>query len=207
MKFIFLDKNTELIVPVTPPSFEVSHGINVETINIHALGDVALPGYGTLATIKVNCMFPSKAYPFNKTSAMLDPYGYVEKFKDWSDNRSIIRFVISETTVNLQAIISSIIYGEKDGTGDVYATIEMREYRNLYPIQTSSTGNKTRSTEKTSVTVQTYTVKSGDTLSSICRKYYGDPSLSLKLAKHNNIKNVNLIYAGNVIKLPSKSLL
>ena len=87
MKIIFkdTDKNTELVLPVTPPSFEVSHGINIETINIHTLGEVALAGYGTLPTFKVDCMFPAKKYPFNQPSAELDPYGYVNKFEEWCD--------------------------------------------------------------------------------------------------------------------------
>ena len=44
----------------------------------------------------------------------------------------------------------------------------------------------------------TYTIKSGDTLSGIAKKFGTTVS---KLAKLNNIKNVNLIYAGQTIKI------
>jgi len=209
-KIIFKDteKNAELVLPVTPPSFEVSHGINIETINIHTLGDVALPGYGTLATIKIDCMFPAKKYLFNQPATVLDPYAYVKRFKDWCNNHTILRFIVSDTTVNIPVLINDITYGEKDGTGDVYATITLREYRILSPVQTSKTGNVARTAEvKTATTAQTHIVKSGDTLSAICRKYYGDASLYPKLAAFNNIKNPNLIYVGDVIKIPDRSLL
>jgi len=209
-KIIFKDteKNAELVLPVTPPSFEVSHGINIETINIHTLGDVALPGYGTLATLKIDCMFPAKKYPFNQPNTELAPYAYVKKFEDWSDNHTILRFIVSDTTVNIPVLIKEIMYGEKDGTGDVYATITMREYRQLSAVQVSKTGNVARTAEvKTATTAQTHIVKSGDTLSAICRKYYGDASLYPKLAAFNNIKNPNLIYVGDVIKIPDRSLL
>jgi LysM repeat protein len=208
-KFIFKDtkKNKEMVLPVTPPSFEVSHGINIETINIHTLGDVILPGYGTLSAIKVNCMFPARKYSFNQSGTKLDPYDYIEKIITWCDNHTILRLIVSDTAVNVQVVISDISYGEKDGTGDVYATISLREYRKLTVVQTNKTGNKVRGVEKTTTSKENYVIKSGDTLGAICRKYYGNASLSTKLAAYNGIKNSNLIYVGNTLKLPDKNLL
>lgn len=209
LKFIIKDteKDTETVLPVTPPSFEVSHGINVETINIHTIGDVVLAGHGTLSTIRIDCMLPSKSYPFNQSKAKLVPYDYIKKIKSWCDNHTILRFIVSDTTVNMQVIISDFSYGEKDGTGNVYASINLREYRKLSVIQTSKTGNSTRGSEKTKTEVKSYLVKSGDTLGSISRKYYGNSSLYSKLASYNNIKNLNLIYVNQKIKLPDRSLL
>ncbi len=208
-KFILKDteKNTEMVLPVTPPGFEVSHGINIETINIHTIGDVNLAGYGTLSTIKIECMLPAKKYPFNQPGAEIAPYSYIKKLRAWCDNHTVLRFVVSGTTVNVQSLIEDVTYTEKDGTGDVYASITLREYRKLSVIQTKKTGNNTRSSEKTTTETKTYTIKSGDTLSAICRKYYGDVTLCQSLATYNGIKNKNLIYAGNTLKLPNKSIL
>ena len=50
-----------------------------------------------------------------------------------------------------------------------------------------------------STTAKTYTVKSGDTLSGIASKY---GTTVAKLVALNGIKNANLIYTGQVIKLP-----
>lgn len=209
LKFIFKDteKNTELVLPVTPPSFEISHGINIETINIHTLGDTDLAGYDTLPTFKVDCLFPAYDYPFNQPGIDLNPYNYTKKFEDWCDNHTILRFIVSETTVNIPVRINDIAYGEKDGTGDVHATITMRKHRMLTAVQIANTGNSSRPVEKKTAAMQTYTIKRGDTLWAICRKFYGKPTLYSKLASYNGIKNANLIYAGNTLNIPDKSLL
>lgn len=208
-KFIFKDtsKNKETVLPVTPPSFEVSHGINVETINIHKLGDVNLPGYGTLATIKIECVLPGQKYHYVQPKAKINPYGYIKKFTSWCDKHTILRFIVSDTTVNIPVFISDVVYSEKDGTGDVYVSLTLNEYRELTVIQTKKTKNMPRYAEKKSASVETYVIKKGDTLWAICRKYYGDPTLYKKLAGYNNIKNPNLIYTGKTLKLPDKSLL
>jgi nucleoid-associated protein YgaU len=118
-----------------------------------------------------------------------------------------LRFVIPKTKVNVKVIITDISYGERDGTGDVYANINLREYRKLSAVQTDKTGNKSRSVEKAKTEKQNYVIKKGDTLGAICRKYYGNSSLSNKLATYNGIKNANLIHAGKTLKIPDKSLL
>lgn len=75
----------------------------------------------------------------------------------------------------------------------------------------TSTGN-TKSDSKVNATVEkkresekakakTHTVKSGETLWAICKKEFDDGSKYKEIANLNNIKNPNLIYVGQVIKL------
>lgn len=66
------------------------------------------------------------------------------------------------------------------------------------PGSTSTSSNKTESTAPKTVI---YTVKKGDTLSGIASKY---GTTYQKLAQYNGIKNPNLIYVGQKIKIPSK---
>jgi len=205
-KFIFRKDDVELVLPVTPESFQVSHGINVETINIHTVGDVNIAGYGTLCTIKIECLLPANYYPFNQPEASTNPYAYIEKLSAWCDARAVLHFVITNT-LNVPVLIEDIAYGEKDGTGDLYAAITLRKYRSLTAVQMTNTQNSSRTAETSSAKAATYTIKKGDTLFAICRKVYGDASLYNKLAEYNNIKNPNLIYAGNTIQTPDKSLL
>lgn len=215
-KMIFKYNNTgsdnELILPVTPESFEVSHGISIETVNVHALGDVNIAGYPTLATVSISCMFPAHQYPFVVGPFNSDPYVYTRAFEQWADAKLVVRLVVTNTTINIPVLVENISYGEKDGTNDVYATISLREYREttLVTKQSAAATQLRSSTTASPATARgavSYTVKKGDTLSAICRKYYQDASLYPKLAKANGIKNPNLIFPGQVFKIPAKNQL
>lgn len=50
--------------------------------------------------------------------------------------------------------------------------------------------------------VKTYTVKAGDTIMGICKKYYGDTSKCNEVIAYNNIKDENFLYIGQQVKLP-----
>ena len=58
--------------------------------------------------------------------------------------------------------------------------------------------------KKGSKFIAEYTVKKGDTLSAIAKKYYGSATKPLweVIQKANNIKDANLIYPGQVFKIP-----
>jgi len=51
---------------------------------------------------------------------------------------------------------------------------------------------------------QTYTVQSGDTLSKIAQKYYGDSSLYTKIfeANRDQLKDPNRIFPGQKLRIP-----
>jgi len=66
--------------------------------------------------------------------------------------------------------------------------------------QPSEAEKKSASNESKSYTL--YTIKKGDTLMSIARKFYGDASRYKDIARANNIANPSKIYAGQVIKIP-----
>ncbi|GAA5503995.1 uncharacterized protein DR_0888 [Deinococcus xinjiangensis] len=64
-------------------------------------------------------------------------------------------------------------------------------------------GAKELSKEKDAGTGDTvYTVQSGDTLSAIAQKYYGDAMEYKKIAHYNNISNPDLIQVGQKIRIP-----
>ena len=88
----------------------------------------------------------------------------------------------------------------------------------VYPTEAETTGTGAVSTENVTVTaaqpveeqtvaatvneVKTYTVKAGDTIMGICKKYYGDTSKCNEVIAYNNIKDENFLYIGQQIKLP-----
>lgn len=208
-KFIIKD-NKQITLPITPESFEVSYGRRTETVNIHEVGDVNLPGGLALGTIKISCIFPEQDYPFALDSG--DPYDYVDSIKKIITKKKPVRFIVSGTDVNERVLIEDIAYGEQDGTGDVYATITMRGYREVSAAQTTvrALSSYVRSEGSGSVgSEKTYTAVYGDCLCAICRKFYGDGSYTLakKLASYNDRPDPNILYVGNVLKIPPKEAL
>ncbi|WRS27209.1 LysM domain-containing protein [Oscillospiraceae bacterium MB08-C2-2] len=201
--FIFRKGSEELILPVTPASFRVEKGINIEVVNIHELGDAILAGKGSLATIQISCLFPEMDYSFAEGSGASR---YVSQFEEWIEAGEVVRFIIGGANVNLPVMVQSINWGEQDGTNDVYADITMREHRPLEAVQISATPAATleRAAHQPNPGESSYTIQSGDTLSAICRKYYGDasPASYNKLAQANGISNPHLIFAGKTLKIP-----
>ncbi len=49
---------------------------------------------------------------------------------------------------------------------------------------------------------QTYTVMPGDSVSGISKKFFGDFSMTNAIAALNNITNPDLIYSGQILKIP-----
>lgn len=85
----------------------------------------------------------------------------------------------------------------------------MRQYRELAAETTeqADTGNAGRAQPQATKAATTYTVVRGDTMWGIARRYYGDGRLAWKLASYNGIKNANLIYPGQKVTIPDRSLL
>lgn len=206
---------TELVFPVTPGSFSVSFGREVLKVNLHQMGEVNLWGQATAAEIKITVQLPSseRSYAFSGGYTG-NPYGAIELLKNWQSGGKILRYIVSGTTVNLAVLLSEVRYGERDGTGDVYADLVLAEYRETgaAQVQSRSSGGAAvpqRTTEAggTRASAQSYTVVKGDTLWAIARRFYGDAALCWKLASYNQIKNANLIFPGQVVKIPDKGAL
>lgn len=208
-KFIFKNNTTgkEVVLPITPESFTIDHGNHIETVNLHTVGDYHMPAGRTLFTCKISGIFPRQQYPFVFAGSSLNPYEYIYFFELTSDKKQVCRFAISDTPTIADVYIENLQYGEKDGTNDVYYTITLRRYMPAQAIQSTGTAvtassSTTRTTPLNITTPKQYTIQRGDTLSAICKKFYGDASLYTKLATANNIKNPNLIYTGNTLVIP-----
>jgi LysM repeat protein len=66
-------------------------------------------------------------------------------------------------------------------------------------------GGSSQLTSKDEHTLQSYTVEKGDSLSKIAQKVYGKASLWRKIyeANQDHIKDPDLIYPGQVLRLPA----
>ena len=97
---------------------------------------------------------------------------------------------------------------------DSYCTIRLREHVDLEAREVSDayaafyTGNAGRTGGSPDSEI-THKVISGDTLSMLCRRYYGSGTAAYynALAKYNSIKNPHLIYVGQTIRIPPRFIL
>lgn len=191
--------NTErLRLPVLPPSFEVAVGNLNTRVNINEIGNINLIGKSDLKEITIESFFPAQEYYFCEYTGFPSPYECVEIIENWRLSGKPIRLIITETPINLAMAIERFTYRERDGTGDVYYTLELAEYvftqvkseikEKGYTIQIQRPVTKEIPRE--------YVVKSGDTLWAIAKKLTGNGANYTAIAQKNGIKNPNTIYPG-----------
>lgn len=92
-------------------------------------------------------------------------------------------------------------YSDKGRVNGIIGAVDMDTSFVDYPAiikQKGLNGFAPESTKPTPQKVVTYTVKKGDTLSAIAKRYGTNVA---EIAAKNGIKNVNLIYAGQVLKI------
>lgn len=204
---IFKSETTgeEVVLPVTPSGYELETGRAIESLDMQETGQLNLPGLRTLLDKPIECMFPAQAYDYCNAGAVTDPFYYVDKFKGFVNSGEVLRFVVSDTSVNEPVLIESITYGERDGTNDIYATLRIRGYNEITAPEverTDAARNRPRAAMNLQLQ-QTYVVQKGDSLWSICKRFYGDGSLAYKLAGCNGLANANVLYVGQVLTIPS----
>lgn len=216
MQICFIKDGTSLTLPVTPAGYSWAVGRNMETINISQLGDVYRPGgRSRFAGDPLECLLPAQNYPWMESGAVANPQYYLDVLTSWAAAGEPVRYIVTGTDINTLVFLENVDYREQDGTGDVYVSIQLREYTDLEArevalasVPDTNTGNAARPTES-SGTGQSYTIVKGDTLSAICRRYYGKYSSTYynALAKYNGLKNPHLIYPGTTITIPPESAL
>ena len=145
----------------------------------------------------------------------------VSHFKDWKNKGTVVRVILTGTDINQEMYITNYSYGEKDGTGDVYYSMDLVEYRPItIPVisenNSSNTQNTSRPTDNnnnssnknnTNSTQKTHKVVKGDSLWAIAQKHYGKGSLYPKIkeankSKYPSLAKSNVIYTNMELIIP-----
>lgn len=87
--------------------------------------------------------------------------------------------------------------------GDANRYMEIANLNNIENPNLIYAGQSLKLPDSNTSTERTYTVVSGDTLSAIAQRELGDANRYMEIANLNNIENPNLIYAGQVLRLPN----
>lgn len=208
----------ELQFPVLVSNFEITSPQNNQTVITNALGEINIKGTRGLRTLSLSSFFPRPKNNYGNDiveyTGFEKPYTYVKKIERWKRKKGVPCKCILTGVLNMWCLIENFVYGEQDGTGDVYFTIELKEYIKLKPVKNKTKKKKLnkkqtkikqpetkRQTKEIKTT--TYRVKKGDTLAKIAKKCTGDSNNLLAIANQNNIENPNRIDMGQelVIKI------
>ncbi len=205
-------KTTEMNMrlPVVPPEFERLTSVSYSEEKVLNLGDVALYSSNGLTKISFASFFPNHNYSFNAYSDIWSPYDYVKWVKKWKNEGTIVRVIITGSDINQEMRITNFNYGKRDGTGDVYYSIDFIEHREIKIPKIndiSNNNNLNRPAPAPQTTQRTHKVVKGDSLWSIAQKYYGNGGLYPKIkdankSKYSCLKTSNVIYPYMTLLIP-----
>lgn len=214
MEFWLKKSNSDkFMLPVNPESFAFTEKHNNTSVNVNSIGEVNLLGKRDLKTGTISSHFPKRDRNYANNSGRQAPYTYINKLLSWKSSGKPIQLIITGTKINFQVTIETLKYGEQDGTGDVYYELTLKEYRAVEIKKTKFKKTKKKKTTKkkskpkrpaAKKKTKTYTVKSGDCLWNIAKRFYGNGAQYTKIynANRGKIKNPNLIYPGQVLTIP-----
>lgn len=194
--YLSFNNNEERIrLPVIPSSFEVTIPHQNTTVNINQLGEINLIGKTGLVSMTIESFFPNQQYSFCLYRDFQKPDEYIKQILKWKDSGRPIRVIVTGTPINYAMAIESLTYSEVDGTGDVYFTLELKEYK-FIKTPSSNTLTTPPTNREVKSSASSYVVQQGDTLWLIAKKVTGEGSNYKAIAQKNNITNPDKIYVG-----------
>ncbi|MCI6172092.1 MAG: hypothetical protein MR665_07840 [Selenomonas bovis] len=124
-------RGASLVIPITPASFECAVSNQNGKISIENAGEYNMMGKTGLKSVSLSSFFPAHDYNFAAAGSSTDPYSYVETLEEWRTGGYPLSLSITGTPIAFPCLVESFKYGEQDGTGDVYYTLELKEYREI----------------------------------------------------------------------------
>jgi len=124
--------NGTITLPIPPQEFSLSVQQKNQTVNINNAGELNMIGKTGLKTIDLSSFFPSQQYAFAQNSGTYDtPYAYIEMMDTWRTSGYPCHISISDSPIDMDCLIGTLKYGERDASGDVYYDVSLTEYRQL----------------------------------------------------------------------------
>lgn len=206
MDIYLIDQNgPELHIPVNPGELTFRRDKLYETINILNLGEVDFPTGEKLQEINFSSFFPAHYDSYCRYSNLPNPNEAMDLLDTWTKERTQVRLLITETSINQLVIISANMGIIKGGEpGDIYYDLSCREWKEIKVRTTKDAavpGVAAANRPDLKRAPKTYTVVSGDTLCKIAKLN----SLDWKSIYDKNVavigSNPNLIKPGQKLVL------
>ena len=222
----FFDYNNDTIrLPVNPEKFSISIKQEGTQKTVVGLGAINIIGNVKLQTIEFEAEFPCQQLSYVTTKNQFKgPYFYLEKFQKYMNDKNPVRFILTRDyseakdlkNVSILVTIDSLDIDEEAlEEGDLKIKFSLLEYKpytsktvDIVIKQKTHVVKKSNPTRPVSTPTvaqtRTYTVKKGDCLWNIAKKYYGSGNEYMKIynANKDKIKKPSLIYPGQVFVIP-----
>lgn len=200
-------------LPVLPDMVTVGNGSLNKSVTISGLGEIVIKQDRPALTIEFECFFPATSFPGIQVSSITPPRTLADKITAFKNSDKPVHFLITGTNVNMFCTIENFPTSEQAGdVGSIHYKLALKEYREVAARKVKVAATKTATVAAATATREdnrtpqkTHTVVKGDSLWNIAAKHLGNGSRYTEIAALNKdiIKSPNLIYAGQVLKLPA----
>lgn len=202
----------DMMLPITPSEIEFSTENRNETMELIDGSAVSILRDKGLDEISFDFLLPNVAYPFGMDKDRRSDY-YLNRIEEMKKQKKAVDFIVLRYfpdgkrifPTSKKVTIEDFSYKESASNGfDFEASISLKEYKEYGTQKMTISNNKAVSVvvkNEQQEAPKSYTVKKGDTLWAIAKRFYGDGSKYKIIAEKNDIKNPNLIYPEQVLKL------
>lgn len=210
----------KILCPVPPSKIDIKIKGQNKTITLINEGEVNILKKSGLTDISFNMVIPNTKYPFAKYPlGFADAKYFLAVLETLKTDKKPFQFIVTRTlpngkilhTTNIKVSLEDYTLNEDAKEGfDVIVSIKLKQYRDFGTktcvvkfADKKLTTTNTRSAT-TAPKIKSYTVKKGDCLWNIAKKYYGNGSKYTLIfnANKSKIQNPNLIYPGQVFTIP-----
>ena len=185
-------------IPIIPEEIESSIEGKFAEYDIYKLGQVSIPNGKNLSELSWECFFPGEARKGMKfVREWTDPETLDALMKYWAKYGKVVNICITGTKINVDMLVS-----EYDSTikslNDYYYTVRFVDYEKI-SVSSASTKRSTKTTKKK------VTVKKGQTLRKLAKKYLGS-SKKYKVIYNANKKMIDARNKKERKKHPKKKI-
>lgn len=211
MWITFNGEKEKIRLPVLPEKVKISMGTNDQSVDVAGLGEILIAQSRKATEFSFSSFFPAAAFPGIAVSYLTKPTALRDKLTEWKNSDKPVHLIITGLGIDVYCRITKFVPSEEGGdVGTVNYDITFKEYREPKVRQvkveistkTATVQQNTARTDNTT-TALTYTVKKGDCLWNIAKKLLGSGAKYTQIfnLNRNIIKNPNLIYVGQVLRI------
>lgn len=220
MWLTFNAEKEKIRFPVLPESITVSMGSKDESVDIVGLGEILIAQGRPATTISFSSFFPAAKFPGIAVEKITDPKTLCDKIEKWKDSTKPVHFIITGRNTDMYCRIEKFVATENGGdTGTIHFDISLKEHREpkvrkIDVSETTQTATISQDTARTdnSTIPSTYTVKKGDCLWNIAKRYFGTGTAYKQIYNANksvigsnpNLIKPNMVLNLAAVKLPAK---